>query len=140
MAKGQEHHILFTRRTWVSQESTKRLRQNRWLIALIDPDSHRALHQAIATVPVLDHYMAERVNRDFMPVRGDHLRTMDELCFSIDSATRHPKAGVIERGIGQLVIEAVQLQKPFVAEGLFTPELTVMPQSHDVVFKHSRSA
>jgi hypothetical protein len=118
MAAGEKHHIIFTRETQSSQKATKTLRASRWLIPYIEHDPHKELHRAVATVPVLDHFMAERVLANFSPVRNDYLATMDELMFCIEDAMQHPRVKVIERGIGELAIAAIDLQKPFIKEGL----------------------
>lgn len=118
MAAGEKHHILFTRETQCSQKATKALRVSRWLIPLIEHDPHKDLHRAIATVPVMDHFMAERVLANFSPVRNNYLATMDDLMFCIEDAMQHPRVNIIERGIGELVIAAIDMQKPYIKEGL----------------------
>lgn len=118
MAKSQGHHVLFTRKLHEAQEPTRLLRQNNWLIPPIEHEAHKALHVAVATVPPLDHFMAPRVYRAFYPVPDNYLASMDRLCFAIEEATQHPRVGYVERGIGMLAIHAIELQKPFIREGL----------------------
>ena len=78
---------------------------------------HKEIHRQIATVPVLDHFTAERVLRDFVPIKGDYCRSMGELALSIDNAIHHYKAREIEQGIGELVIYALEIQMPLVKAG-----------------------
>ena len=118
MGAGEKHHVLFTRETQSSQKATKALRASRWLIPYIEHEAHKELHRTVATVPVMDHYMGVRVLATFSPVDGDYLATMDNFMFSIEDAMQHPRVGIIERGLGELVIAAIELQKPFIKEGL----------------------
>lgn len=112
------HHVLYTARTWRSQGPTRELRSNRWLIPPLEPDTHREIHSQIATVPLLDHFTADRVLRDFVPIKNNYLATIGELCLSIEEAIHHPKARQIERELGSLVIHALELQMPLIKEGL----------------------
>lgn len=49
------------------------------------------------------------------------MQTMDEVCYAIDKAAEHPSVHPIERGVAELAIQAVQIQKPFIEEGLVIP-------------------
>lgn len=113
-----KHHVLFTGKTWSSQPATKELRGNPWLIIPIEAEAHKEIHRQIATVPVLDHFTAQRTLREFYPARGDYLKTIVELAFSIEEAINNPKARCIEKGIGELVIHSLEIQYPLIEKGL----------------------
>lgn len=119
MNKGEAHHVLFSRKIWSSQDESKVLRCNRWLQPRLDTDSHRELHRNLASVPLPDHFMAARVLRLFRPVINNHLETIDNLMFAFDEAARHPRAGSVERQVGHLIIESLEIQLPYIKEGLY---------------------
>lgn len=116
--RGNKHHVLFYKAQHRAMEDTKVLCENKWLKPRIDTDVHTILHNEVVMVPVPDMHMAQRVRRDFEPVPGDYLASIDAYCFAIQEAQRCAKAGELERRIGDLVIMAVQMQKPFINEGL----------------------
>lgn len=114
----RKHHVLFTRRTQESMETTKCLRRNYWLMPPLDDQPHKELHRDISTVPLLDQHTAMRVHREFTPVEDDYIATMWSLIRTIDRAIKHPKASEIEQGLGNLAMIAIERQIPYVREGL----------------------
>ena len=114
----RKHHVLFSRRTQESQEPTKCLRRNYWLMPPMEDEPHVALHQAISTVPVLDPHTAMRVHKTFEPVHEDYIATVYKLVRTIDEAIRHPRCTDLERGLGNLAMMALEMQVPFIKEGL----------------------
>lgn len=114
----RRHHILFTQNTWESQDTTRALRRLPQLIVPLHDDEHNALHQAISTIPLLDHNTARRVQKDYLPIRDDYIGSMFSLMSCISDAIRHPRVGEIERGLAQLAVHAVELQLPFIREGM----------------------
>ena len=97
------------------------MRRNHWLMPPLEDPPHIELHKEISTVPLLDHHTAMRVHRDFEPVTGDYIASLWALCRSIDQAIKHPRAGEIERGLGNLAIYAIEQQVPFISDGLALP-------------------
>ena len=116
MSRG--HHVLFTRPTWSSQETTKHLRNHHWLIVPLHNAEHQALHNAVTTVPLLDHQTAKRVDRDYHPIRGSYIGSVFELMHVIEDAFKHPRASELEKALGQLTVHALEMQIPFIREGL----------------------
>lgn len=112
------HHGLHTRATYDSQESTKRLRANPWLIMPLDEQTHRELHREIPTIPLLSPQMGMLVLREFEPVQGNYVASMYALMGTIGEAIKHPRAKPIEKAIGELTIDALELQIPYMQEGL----------------------
>lgn len=84
---------------------------------LEDPP-HIALHRDISTVPLLDHHTALRVHRNFEPVIGDYVASIWSLMKTIEQEIKHPRASEIEQGLGNLAIQALERQIPYVKEGL----------------------
>jgi hypothetical protein len=112
------HHTLFTRKTMESQETTKCLRRNHWLMPPLEDAPHTALHREISTVPLLDPHTAMRVHQYFEPVEGDYIASLYSLMRTIEASIRHPRAGGIEKGLGNLAVFALEEQLPFIRAGL----------------------
>jgi hypothetical protein len=117
---GERHHSLFPREMWNASKPGKALRASQWLIPRLVHEPHADLHRAIALIPAFDFHMGSRVLSNFTPPRN-YLGAIDELMFCIDEATRHPKCQIIERGVGQLAIAALEISKIHVKEGLILP-------------------
>jgi hypothetical protein len=113
-----KHHLLFDRAAWRSSDVRVDLRENRWLIPPIDVETHQELHKAVAVVPALDFYTAARVRRDFEAEPGQFMQNMDLLQLAIEDALKHPRSSGLQRDLGALTIQAIELQKPFIEEGL----------------------
>lgn len=114
----RRHHLLFTKNTWNSQQPTMRLRQEPSLIVAMYDEPHQALHDEISTVPVLCHRSAQIVQQRFRH-HDDHFKAIDGLLRLIDETTRSYRAGEIERELGQVVINAISLQLPYIREGQY---------------------
>ena len=84
----------------------------------LDDPPHIALHKEISTVPLLDQHTAMRVHRNFEPAEGDYIASLWRLAREIDQAIKHPRAGEIEKGLGNLAIYALECQVPFIKDGL----------------------
>lgn len=112
------HHLLFTRKTWESQEPTRRIRNNPWLIAPLNSDWH--IHNEIKTVPLLDHHTAKTVERYYVPIQDDYIGSVFSLMRCIDKAIRTPLTGQVERSLGELTMHALELQVPFLKDELIT--------------------
>lgn len=122
------HHTLFNRAAWDSHEATKALRNNRWMIPPLEAHVERRIHAEIAVVPLLDPQTAWFVRRDFEPAEGNHIETMYNFIRTVENTLKHPKASTLQRTLGALTAQAVELQIPLVEEGLtespLVPSLT----------------
>lgn len=112
------HHTLFNRAAWESHEATKSLRNNRWLIPPLECQVERQIHADIAVVPLLDPVTAIHVRQDFQPVEGNFVASMYSYIRSVENAIRHPKSSALQKTLGALSAQAVELQIPYVEEGL----------------------
>lgn len=119
MARKYEdnHHILFNRQEWELRSESKLLRQTPSLIPRLDREVHEELHRACPAVPILGYYALFRTLRSFEE-SDDTLESVDSLMFAIEAAGNSPKAHPIERSIGELAVQAIDLQRPFIREGL----------------------
>jgi hypothetical protein len=112
------HHVLFDRAAWRSSDVRRDLREDRWLIPPITRDAHQELHKAVAIVPALDWNTLARVRRDFESTPGDFIRSIGDFCISLEESLRHPRETELQRALGELTIQALEEQIPFIEEGL----------------------
>jgi hypothetical protein len=117
-----DHHILHHAK---QHEATP---DNHWLrtkalgmIACMDIDAHDALHKACPGVPPLDIWTAQRVRRLYVP-NPNPLIAIENYMRAVETASDHPKSHFIERQLSDLAIHAVDLQRPFIREGLIYGE------------------
>lgn len=111
------HHILFDRSNHEANKDNRQLRRSLGLMVRLDVFSHRELHRECPSVPALGSYMAQSVRSRYIP-HGDPLRGMENYMFAVEEAAKNPKAHQIDRELGQLVIMAVDIQRPFIRQGL----------------------
>lgn len=109
--KNDRHHILHERVEWTARPQAAALRERPELIPTIDRAVHEELHHVSPAVPLLGYYALNRVTQLYEPVRGDTLASIDNLQFAIEQAGRHRKAHRVERGIAELAVEALSIQK-----------------------------
>lgn len=111
------HHILHNKQEWSLRPEANQLRTNRLLIPLIDREVHNELHRACPAVPLLGFHALRRIARDFEQ-DFDTIGTVDNLLLSMEKANTDPRNHAIERSLGELAIEAIDLQRPFLIEGM----------------------
>lgn len=114
LSKVRRHHTLFTRCSWESSKATLNLRREPSLIVPLDDFTHGALHEEVSTVPLLCHRSANQVWQAYTP-KTNILDSVDSLMLTIDKVTTGFRAGKVERELGQLVIYAIELQKPYLS-------------------------
>jgi hypothetical protein len=90
------------------------------LVAYMGATEHRALHRDLPAVPVLDIFSIQRLLRVYEPT-PDTMQNMDNYMRSIEQVMMSPKSHSIERQVASLAIHAVDLQRPYVREGLLVP-------------------
>ena len=84
-------------------------------------DPHDALHDAVPYVPTLGRHLMALVNRDLLVVRGDYIRSIESLMFEIEDKTKDRRVSELEAGVANLAVHALELQLPFIREGLIRP-------------------
>lgn len=109
------HHLLHDSKSWRARVSSRMLRSIPSLIPEIDRDVHEYLHRTTPPVPVPSFYTLDETAKLFIPT-GDFFQDVDGLCRSIDFVTNYPKSFRIERELGGLTIEVLQMQKNILRE------------------------
>lgn len=117
MAERDGHHVLHYKQEWRLRPEAKKIREHESLIPTIDRSLHNEIHKECPPVPMLGYHALKRTGILWVPSR-DTLESIDNLLFAIDRATQTPRTHRIERELGLLTIEAIELQKPFLKEGL----------------------
>lgn len=111
------HHILNPRQEWSLRPEGRRLRNNHLLIPELDVDVHKELHENCPTVPLLGLYALRAINCE--PWEGkDTLTSVDNLLVVIHEMLKRPRFHPVDRELGELAIHAIDLQKPYIKEGL----------------------
>ena len=118
MEHYRHHHILFSRRLWRSQDPSLKLREQQWLKPLLDDEVHLALHKAVYGIPVPDWDMSQSILSHFEPSVGDYVRSLDNLLTAVENTKHDRHTNVIQRELGQVVLHSIELQRPFIIEGL----------------------
>ena len=114
------HHIIHPRQEWSLRPEAKAIRNTPSLIPELDRSVHNELHRSCPPVPLLGYHALTRVASDLYPTRGT-ISTMYNLMSAIENSGYHPKVHPIERELGLLAIEAIDLQRQFLIEN-FEPE------------------
>lgn len=111
------HHIINPRAEWTLRPAGREIRNTQSLIPRIDREIHEAIHDECPPVPLLCYNALKLTVQKFEPVHNT-LKDMDNLMSAIEQATRHPRTHPIERDLAGLAIEAIDLQRPYIMEGL----------------------
>lgn len=114
---GRPHHLLFTRTSWESSVATRKLRQLPNFIIPMHEEVEEILHKHVTTVPLLDQYTARHAYREFVP-QTSYIGSIYGLMTAIEAGTRHPKATQIQKRLGELTVHAIELQVPYIREGM----------------------
>lgn len=110
---------MWTSRQWSAEPIGKRLREQSSLIFTISRENHERIHKETPPVPLLGYYALLSTLHNYEPAYNP-VKDIDGLCGAIEKATRTPRAHQIERDLAGLAIEAIQLQKPIIFEGILT--------------------
>ena len=121
MIKRDRHHILHNRVEWHSRPESAQLRETPSLMPMIDRQVHNDLHRYCPPVPTLGIYALQRVVRDFRP-STDVFQSIENLMTSIERSADHPRMHELEREMAYIAIDAIDLQRPFIKEGLILPK------------------
>lgn len=110
------HHILHNRQEWELRPEARRLRETRTLVPELDRRVHNEIHAVCPPVPMLGYYALRMIESRFEE-GNNTLQSMDNLCRAIDLGADHPRAHRIERGMADLAIQAIELQRPWISQG-----------------------
>lgn len=116
MAYHDRHHILNNRQEWSLRADARTLRETPTLIPVLDRDLHETLHANTPPVPLLGFYALRSTLANFQE-GVTPLQSMDNLMFAIEAAGKNPRTHPLERSLGDLAIQAIDLQRPYIAQG-----------------------
>lgn len=116
------HHILHGKSEWMATPEARDLRTTFNLIPRMDRELHDRLHAACPPVPLLSRLVLNRTLNAFTPATSAVLST-DRLISAIETTTK--QGHQLERDLGFLAMEALELQRPFLRENEQTA--TVIP-------------
>jgi len=118
--RGYElHHVLHHRNLWTGNLDNKWLREKSGLIVPMDIATHDELHENTCGVPPLDIFTARRVSSIMQRRLGSNaIRNTENFMQAVTEAGKHPKSHEIERQLGELVVQAVELQMPYLKSGI----------------------
>ena len=108
--RADKHHVLHNRVEWSARPQAAALRESPPLIPLIDRDIHNELHAIAPPVPLLGYYALNRIATLYQP-QDSTIASLDSLISAIDKAGKHPKAHRVERGMAELAISAIEIQR-----------------------------
>ncbi len=115
-----KHHTQFPACLHNAVPPLARIRQDYRLIVPLDRTTHDALHKELPLVPPLSFHLANRALNNLQDYlfTDDYVRNLDNYQRSIEDAMKHPRATRIERGLAELTMHALDIQKPFIRGAL----------------------
>ena len=111
------HHILHYRQEWRLRDDATAIREHPSLVPVLDRETHNEIHRHCPPVPLLGYHALRRVRALWVPHK-DTIESVDSLLWAIDETNRHPRAHPIERSLGELAMQAIELQKPYISSDL----------------------
>jgi hypothetical protein len=117
------HHIMNPQRVHEIYPQSAYIR-NAMLVRDMPRHLHELLHRNTSPIPLLGYYALQRVARDMQPYYENPLESIDDFSFAVDLANKHPKAKRVERMLGELTVETVREQIPFIRRALYEREAT----------------
>ena len=124
--RHNRHHVIHHRVDWTARPESEYIREHPSLIFDMEVPLHNETHRSSPPVPLLGVFALQTIVRDWRPDVRDKLRSLENLQRSIEVAGNHPKAHPIEKSLGYLAIEALDLQKPFLLESLGSGRIIVV--------------
>jgi len=122
MRQSEYHHLLYEKAVWEATIPTRKLRQMGSLILPMNIDIEEELHRQITTVPLLDRHTAAHTLREYVPT-SYYLRNVTGLMTAIEAGARHRRTTMLQRNLAELTVHAIELQLPFIRNGLTRKEV-----------------
>jgi len=85
----------------------------------IDLDSHYEIHRELSFVPIPDIHMLGRIASNFVR-HNDPIKKYDLFLSNIEEAIDHPRATSLEQEVGRLTLLALEIQRPYLVQGLIS--------------------
>lgn len=116
MIERDAHHTCHDRVSWEARPESLAIRENDSMIAHgMGRKAHELLHYMTAAVPVPNiHTLQYVANR--LPSGLDVISGIDSYSSLVEQAGKHPKAKYIEKELGELSIQAMRAQLPYLQE------------------------
>lgn len=86
---------------------------------VMDESSHNELHRVAPPVPVPSFHVLQVIARR-TDISLPTLQAIDNLRFATEEAIRHPKCHEIERAMAGLMLDAIDVQVPFIKDAIQT--------------------
>lgn len=106
------HHILHHKLEWRLRPDARFLHDQPTLIHRMYREDHDELHENCPPIPLLGYYALIRTVKLWTPGRDTH-QSVDNLLFAMSEANKSPKAYDLERDLGELVMQAIEMQRPY---------------------------
>lgn len=116
------HHILTPGKEWELRPESEYLRQHPSLVARIGRVAHSNLHAEVPCVPLLPYNILVKTARDYQS-ESCPLKSVESLMRTIEVSTALTHPHDIEQEMAQLTMRALDLQRPFIADGLKFTEI-----------------
>lgn len=107
------HHVVFPRKMYEIYPQGKAIR-NAILVRDMWRADHENLHRNVSPLPVLGYYALQRVARDMDSYYADPLEGIDDFCYAVENSNRHRNCKPMERKLGELAIETIREQIPYI--------------------------
>lgn len=117
MRERTRHHLIHSQRQWSAEPIGQALRSQPSLIFRIRSETHNLLHDETPAVPLLGYHALRGTFQRYEPTH-DATKDIDGLCLAIDRTVRGQRFHPLERDLAGLAIEAIQLQRPYIMDGL----------------------
>lgn len=111
------HHTLHSAVEWTARPQAEALRENPSLKVTMARSAHNLLHYMTAPVPVPGIHTLDFVARR-MDTGLDILSGIDQYSTLVEASLKHPKAKYVEKALGELSIQALRAQIPYITDGL----------------------
>ena len=111
------HHIVHHRQEWELRPEGKAIRTAKGLMPRIYRPIHEDIHDNCPSIPLLGFEALRAVLSIYEP-HEDTMKSLQRLMSAIEVSGKRPRSYPIERDLGELAIEALSLQIPYLEEAL----------------------
>ena len=116
--RRDNHHACNFEKEWSVRPDALAIRENPSLIAHnMARSAHNLLHYMTAPVPVPGihtlKFVAQRLDSGLDVITG-----IDKYSTLVELSLRHPKTKCVDRRLGELSVEAMRAQIPYIVDGL----------------------
>ena len=110
-----KHHVLHYAKEWRLRPEAKAIREHPSLVPTLPREVHNEIHKTCPPVPMLGYHALKRTVGLWTP-RHDTMESLDNLMFAIEQSISDVRAHPIERQLGRLTVQAIDLQRPLIRE------------------------